>query len=207
MTTLATPDAAVLVDRRWSLCAGIAGILAIASYIPLIALSVPAPLAALLAFSFSSGFAVTGIGLHLGVTSAVAPRLGLLGATANTVAAGLLTAMLLVQMAVKAAVPHPGPAFTGIWLGLDVAWDLFGGVGTLLLAWALWYHRRFRPILPLLGVFVALLLLALNLATFPTPPAEAGLVDVGPLVALWYVLLCIRILVVARGGHRPPASA
>jgi hypothetical protein len=207
MTTLPAADPGALVDRHWSRCAGIAGILAIASYIALIASSAPAPLAALLAFGFSFGFAVASVALHLGVTSAVAPRLGLLGAIANTVAAGQLTAMLLVQMAVKAAVPHPGPAFTGIWLGLDVAWDLFGGVGTLLFALALWYHPRFRPILPLLGVFVALLLLALNIATFPTPPAAAGLVDVGPLVALWYILLCVRILVLARVGHPPRASA
>ncbi|HET7040173.1 MAG TPA: hypothetical protein VFH97_09810 [Gemmatimonadales bacterium] len=194
-------------DRRWSLCSAITGILAVASYVTLIFASVPGPLAALLAFGFSFGFALASIALHLGVMSAVAPRLGLLGAVANTVAAGLVIAMLLVQMAVKAAVPDPGPAFTAIWLGLDVAWDLFGGVGTLLIAWALWYHPRFRPILPLLGVAVALLMLVLNLATFPIPPAEAGSVDVGPLVALWYVVLSIRILVLARVGHPSPASA
>jgi len=207
MTTLSTSDRGALIDRRWSQCAGIAGLLAIASYIALIASSAPPPLAVLLTFGFSFGFTVASVALHLGVTSAAAPRLSLLGAIANTVAAGQLTAMLLVQLAVKAAVPHPEPAFTGIWLGLDVAWDLFGGTGTLLFALALWYHPRFRPIIPLLGVVVALLLLALNIGTFPTPPAAAGLVDVGPLVALWYVLLCVRILVLARGGHPPQASA
>ena len=40
---------------------------------------------------------------------------------------------------------------------------------------------------------VAVLLLTLNLSTFPEPPEESGLVDVGPLVGLWYLAAAIRM--------------
>jgi len=33
----------------------------------------------------------------------------------------------------------------------------------------------------------------LNLATFPTPPAEAHLVDLGPAVGLWYLAVSIQM--------------
>jgi hypothetical protein len=34
---------------------------------------------------------------------------------------------------------------------------------------------------------IAVALLALNLAAFPENPGDAGLIDVGPLVGLWYL--------------------
>ena len=199
-------DQGALPDRQWAMWAALAGLIGVPSYVLLIILPVSPPLAALLACLFSCGFMMVGIGLYFGVTRAVAPRLGVLAAVANTVAGAELTAMLLVQMAVKSAAPHPGSAMTAIWLGLDVAWDVFGGAGTLLLALALWHHRAFRPWLALTGILVSVLLLVFNIATFPTPPAEAGWFDVGPLVALWYVVLCVRVLMVARRAGRDPTS-
>jgi hypothetical protein len=199
------PD--LLPDLRWATWAGIAGLLALSSYGTLSALSVPPPVAALLTFGFTFGLTVSSIALHLGVTMAVAPRLGLLAAAANTVAAAQLAAMLLVQLAAKAAVPRPEHALTAIWLGLDVAWDLSVGAGTVLFGLALWHHPRFRPAVALSGVLVGLLLLALNIATFPTPPAEAGLFDAGPFVGLWYMLLSVRVLIVVRAQIQRGASA
>ena len=48
-----------------------------------------------------------------------------LGLKANVAAAVTVTLMLFVQ------------------LGLDVAWDLFLALGTVLLAWNMWHHPRF----------------------------------------------------------------
>jgi hypothetical protein len=39
----------------------------------------------------------------------------------------------------------------------------------------------------IVGLVLAATLLGLNLFTFPTPPAEAGLIDVGPAIGLWYL--------------------
>lgn len=194
-----------LPDRRWAICSGLAGLAALASYVLLAAAPVPSWATAPLAFGFAAGIALTTIALHLGVLATVAPRLGLLAAIANTVAAGELTAMLLVQLAVKATVAHPGSAFVAVWLGLDVAWDLFVGTGTVLLGVALWHHAAFRLVIAPAGIVVGVLLLALNSATFPAPPAEAGLFDVGPFVGLWYVVLSVRVLWLARArsGQHP----
>jgi hypothetical protein len=52
-------------------------------------------------------------------------------------------------------------------------------------------HPRFGTTMGIAGVVLAAALLALNLGTFPTPPAEAGLVDVGPAVGLWYLAATI----------------
>lgn len=193
---------AALPDRSWAIGAGVVGILCALSYGLVVALPTSPQVSVLLVSLFALGFAGSSIALHLGVTSAVAPRLGLLAAVANTAAAVELLAMALVQIAVKDVAPHPGHAMTAIWLGLDVAWDVFGAVGTVLFGLALWYHARFRPVLALGGVAVGALLLALNIATFPTPPAEAGSFDAGPLVALWYVLLFARVLLLVREQSR-----
>jgi hypothetical protein len=47
----------------------------------------------------------------------------------------------------------------------------------------------YRKILPIAGVLVAVLLFTFNLASFPVPPSEAGSIDFGPIVALWYLAL------------------
>ena len=198
-------DRDALPDPRWAAWSGASGLGALASYIALMAVPGPPPVQALLVFGFAFGLTVASLGLHLGVTRGVAPRLGLVAAVANTVAAGELAAMLLVQMAVKAAVPKPAAPLTAIWLGMDVAWDLFVGAGTALFGLALWRHPGFRPFTASGGVVAGLLLLALNIATFPTPPAEAGLFDAGPFVGLWYVWLSARVLIVA--AREPSAAA
>jgi hypothetical protein len=201
------PGNGSLPDRRWALWGAVAGLCALASYAALSAISVSPPLAALLTFGFSFGFTVASLGLYLGVLRDVAPRIGLVAAAANAMAAVELTAMLLVQLAVKSAESRPAPAFTSIWLGLDVAWDVFGGAGTVLFGLALFRHPRFRPLTAGGGVLLGALLLVLNIGTCPKPPAEAGLFDIGPFVGLWYIVLSVRVLLVARRGAAPPTSA
>ncbi len=183
-----------LLDPAWALCGSVAAICAIPAYVLLIAADLPVPVTALLATVFAVGFALGGIGLHLGVTGGVSPRVSLLGAIANTAAAVELLAMALVQIAVTSVAPHPGRTMGAIWLGLDVAWDVFGGAGTVLFGFALWRHPRFGLIPGLAGILVGVVLLALNIGTFPTPPADAGWFDIGPFVALWYLLVMLRVL-------------
>ncbi|MFH1069289.1 MAG: hypothetical protein V1794_06665 [Candidatus Glassbacteria bacterium] len=116
-------------------------------------------------------------------------------AMASTFAAGaLVSAMLLVQLAIKArAQGTPVSAeLVGIWLGLDVAWDVYLGLGLLFFASAMLGHSRFGKAFGIPGLVIAVLLLALNLYTFPTPPADAGLFDIGPVVGLWYCAVFIQ---------------
>jgi hypothetical protein len=83
-------------------------------------------------------------------------------------------------------------AIDKIQLGLDVTWDFFGGVGTLLLAFAASRHPRFGLWFAGPGIALAAALLVLNFWTFPIPPGESSLIDLGPFVALWYLAMTIR---------------
>ena len=122
---------------------------------------------------------------------------GGLGAASNAIAGALFAAMILVQLAAG----HRGEdAYAqAVWLGLDVAWDIYIGVGTLLFAVATYAHESFGKFIGIGGAIVAVLVLSLNLWTFPTPPANAGLFDAGPLVGTWYLVVTIAA---ARGVRR-----
>jgi hypothetical protein len=76
---------------------------------------------------------------------------------------------------------------------MDVAWDLFIGLGTFLLAANMWPHPRFGRLLALSGGSIAIALVVVNLAAFPEPPADAGSIDLGPLVGLWYLIVTVRL--------------
>ena len=129
-----------------------------------------------------------------------------IGLVANIAAGITVTMMLLAQIAFKRwlelkfpsglAATSSSPAYqaaNGLQIGLDVAWDVFLAFGTFLFALNMWTHPRFGRAFAIAGGVLAVLLLTLNFGTFPEPPAEAGLVDVGPLVGLWYLVAAIRI--------------
>jgi hypothetical protein len=122
---------------------------------------------------------------------------GGLGAASNAIAGALFVAMILVQLA--AGHRDEDSYAQAVWLGLDVAWDLYIGVGTLLFAAAACTHQWFGKVIGISGFVIALLLLVLNLWTFPVPPASAGLFDAGPLVGGWYLVVT---LAAARGLWR-----
>ena len=42
-------------------------------------------------------------------------------------------------------------------------------------------------------LFLSVVFLIFNIATFPIPPDAAGLVDLGPLVGLWYLVVYVRL--------------
>ncbi|MEM7052615.1 MAG: hypothetical protein AAF604_23325 [Acidobacteriota bacterium] len=71
-----------------------------------------------------------------------------------------------------------------VQIALDIAFDVWISTGCVLLAVGLWRHLGARFI-GALGIAAAGMALGLNLATLPTPPAEAGLFDGGPAVATW----------------------
>jgi len=89
-------------------------------------------------------------------------------------------------------------AANGIQLGLDIAWDVFLALGTVLLAWNMWRHPQFGRILAVSGIVIALALVVANLIVFPEPPANAGSVDLGPVIGLWYLTVTIRLAMSGR---------
>jgi hypothetical protein len=78
--------------------------------------------------------------------------------------------------------------------GLDVSWDIFISIGTILLAVSLMRHPAFGRLWGVVGAAISAAALVLNLITFPTAPAAAGLVDLGPGVGLWYLVTLLLLL-------------
>jgi hypothetical protein len=136
-------------------------------------------------------------------------RLGAdLGALLNALAGALLTAMLLVQIAVgMRTTERVSRDVVGVWLGLDVAWDVYIGLGTLAFGLAMLRHPRLGVPFGASGALIALALLALNLWSFPAPPGESGLVDLGPLVGLWYLAVTLRMAGSLRWVRERAAAA
>lgn len=78
--------------------------------------------------------------------------------------------------------------------GLDISWDIFNSMGTIFLGFALMQHKSFGKLIGWLGIIIASLALIFNLYTFPTSPADAGLIDLGPGIGLWYLLVIFILM-------------
>ena len=118
-----------------------------------------------------------------------------LGLLLNALGGALFCVMAFVQLAVEysSGAQEVSPSIVSIWLGLDVAWDAYIGLGTVCFALAMLRHPRFGLLFCILGVAIGGGLLALHLWTFPTPPQSAGLVDLGPPLGLWYFVVTIQM--------------
>jgi hypothetical protein len=81
-----------------------------------------------------------------------------------------------------------------VQLGVDVSWDIFIAIGTILFGVTMMRHPRFGKIFGLLGFFIGHFFLVFNLSTFPTPPGDAGLIDLGPVAGLWYLVATILVI-------------
>lgn len=180
-------------DYRWAPVTVISGIVGLISYFVVLAAEHSDTYAVPLAFGFAFGIAVSSIGIYHVLGGATGSPLGLIAAVSNVTATGLLLAMLIIQMSVMAVVHHADAAIKGVWWGLDIAWDLYLGAGTILFGLAMFGRRGLGAWLGVSGVLISILLLSFNVATFPKPPESAGLVDFGPLVGIWYLVVYVRL--------------
>lgn len=112
----------------------------------------------------------------------------------------LLTLMLVVQQAIFIGFPRlieeSATGYDVTWtglnlvqLGIDVAFDIFYSLGLMLLGLCMARHPHYGKVTGYLGSFLGLALLVLNVSTFPLPPANEGLIDVGPYTAIWWLLV------------------
>jgi len=190
------------VSASWVRIGPVAGVLAITAYFAAAMGNLPSHATLVLAFSMGPLLSVAFMGfyhfLRAHRNSAALQTATVFGVIAGT----LVNLMLVVQQSLFISIPSAtraalGSAWTGlnmVQLGMDVSWDLYISVATILLGMVLWKHPRFGMVLGGITVFAGLLLLVLNLWTFPTPPGESGLFDVGPFVGLWFVVLSVRML-------------
>jgi len=138
-----------------------------------------------------------------------------LAAIFNALAGALVTAMIIVQMAINYSTAPAAdaqllsalkPRLWDVVLGLDVSFDVFIGLGTLLFAMNMLRDPRFGRIIGWAGMFVAIVpLLGANIYYFPDPPYVRGFPHVGIFTGLWYlavVIMMLRVLLRERSnGH------
>jgi hypothetical protein len=163
---------------------------------PLVAfLPLPMLTKAILAACFGPALAVACFGLK-GLLDLERPMVSsALGLLLNALGGVLFSAMALVQLAVGSlhSSEKVSASLNGIWLGMDKAWDAYIGLGTICFAVAMLRHPRFGRVFAFSGLAIGVSLLVLNFYTFPMPPASAGLIDPGPVIGLWYLVVTIQM--------------
>lgn len=172
-----------------------AGLLACVAYALVSIPSFPKPATIALAVFFGPALVVASFGLRRLLDLDRRRLRSVLGLLLNMLAAALFSAMLLVQLAIGSLaggnkVPN---SFVTIWLGLDVAWDAYISLGTICFALAMLAHPRFGRVFSFFGIAIAAALLAFHLYSFPLPAQNAGLVDLGPALGLWYLTVTIQM--------------
>jgi len=195
---------------RWVRVGGITGLAAAVIYPLMISVSLPLPVLVILTCAFGPLLTVASLGLYQ-LLKLGGKSVSLQIATVSNVVAGTIVNMMMV---VQLAVRHSGRVYldgitddsvreTVEWvfrgvnkvhLGLDVSWDVYIALGTFLFALNMLRHPRFGRVFGWIGMVTAAGVMYLNLSTFPTPPGEAGLVDLGPLMGLWYMAVGIQAL-------------
>lgn len=194
---------------------GLAGIAAVSCYF--LAILIPWPenqVGTSTGLLVVSAFPILGIVFSYGIHSALAAekespanRLGFVFAAA---AFAVLLGMLFAQLAVVAGIGEitkglDDQAATAlrrglrlIDLGLDVAWDFLMGTAMVFWGVAMKSRRAFGGWWGIPLVVLGIAVIVLNAATFPWPPGSHGLVDIGPLIALFFVGIAGRLIVLGK---------
>lgn len=197
--------------KAWAMVAIVAGLLALASYFCSVVFKpFPWTLGRLLFFAFGPLSIISVAGFFKATERNAGGILHSLGALFLIIAGVIVNLMAVVQdtqfTVLGSQIRHAQDEATRelleriLWgvnvvqSGLDVSWDIFISLGTIFLAMSLIRHPAFGRSWGALGALISAAALFLNLATFPTAPAAAGLVDLGPGVGAWYGVTLLLLL-------------
>lgn len=193
----------------WGKIATVLGVAAILVYLMLAFGVAPVSdrLVLVLAFAIGPAIMMAMLELYAGLAPSHDGRLLRTATVFLVLGFAMLTAMIVVQQAIFIGadasfyVDSELPAeetrrylFMGlnmVQLGLDVTFDIFYSVGLILLGAIVYRSPEGGKILGGVAVVLAAALLALNIWTFPVPPSEAGLVDLGPATAIWWLVFIL----------------
>ena len=204
----------------WGKIATVLGVAAILVYLMLAFGVAPVSdrLVLVLAFAIGPAIMMAMLELYAGLAPSHDGRLLRTATVFLVLGFAMLTAMIVVQQAIFIGadasfyVDSELPAeetrrylFMGlnmVQLGLDVTFDIFYSVGLILLGVIVYRSPEGGKILGGVAVVLAAGLLALNIWTFPIPPSEAGLVDLGPATAIWWL-----VFILSRNRRRKEPDA
>lgn len=204
-----------MLNHRLWVYGGIAGVLGVVCYV--IAIMVPWPegqagttTGLLIASAWPILSVVYSYALYHYVAverDGVANRLGFVFAA---LAFATVLAMIVVQMAVNASAGDVTKGLDDatahalkrglrmIDLGIDVTWDILVGVALVFSGVAMRRRRGLGPGWGVVSIVLGVALIGLNAATFPWPPGDHGLFDIGPVVGLFVAALGVRLVVLGR---------
>ena len=136
----------------------------------------------------------------------------LIGHIFIVIAFGLFTTMLVVQQAGfsfyeanKEFITNAKEVFrlvNSVQLGIDISFDIFYCLGILFFSFSFLKLKGLGLLVGIIGVITSIGLLSLNMITFPHPPAESGLIDLGPYSIIWWVLVAIYIDRIHKKSHK-----
>jgi hypothetical protein len=184
---------------------GIAGIISIVFYISAVAIPLPSPIPRLMAFTFPLLWIISYMAFYHFLkkdrytpTLEIAYIFGIIGAA-------LACTLLVVQQAniiwnheamesartdeAKALLKAAYRGANRVQAGLDVAFDIFITIAMILFGINLAKSPKLPSFLGIVMSLIASVLLVFNMITFPDAPAEAGLIDAGPFLGLWMLLV------------------
>ena len=196
--------------RTWIRIGIYAGLAVSVIYPLMIFAALPKKIVIICASLFGPLLMLASLGLYYFLKAHRQTVTGQLAVLSNIIASVLVSLMLIVQLSVNLSMDglmdSAGEAVSDaakkwIWqvvdkvqLGMDVSWDVFIAIGTILFGVTMMRHPRFGKIFGLLGFLIGHFLLIFNLSTFPAPPGDAGLIDLGPVLGLWYLAATVLII-------------
>lgn len=179
-----------------------AGVCSIVSYLVIAFIDLPVPLTFFLAMMFP----ILGIAFIYSAKEFIdtqAPafvnKLAFVyGAIAFSITAIFLSAQIAVQVGIDTAgsetLKEIKSSIRLVDMGMDVAWDLFIGSFMILFMFAVLKVKTLKWWGVVMGILGAALII-LNVITFPHPPADKGLFDIGPFIGVYILILAIKMLV------------
>jgi hypothetical protein len=165
----------------------------------------PVQITLFFAFLFAISLAIASIGLYKFLCFNRKTVSAGIGTLFNIIACTVVFIMFALQIALfnnnadqslsisKEVTTYIHQKLNIIQLTFDVVWDMFLSAGTLLLALNMMNHPRLGKMFGVTGILLSISLFILNVYSFPIPPADTGLIDMGPFVALWYLAVTIKI--------------
>lgn len=82
-----------------------------------------------------------------------------------------------------------------VQLAMDVVFDIFISISIFFLGINIITTKKLIPAMGWIGCFLAFLLLILNLYTFPNPPSSQNVLDIGPFLGIWMLVIFTSIFI------------
>lgn len=198
----------------------IAGILSIVLYLSAAAFSfLPDAIGRLFAFTFPLLWIISFLGLYTflakenrGASLQIALLFGIIGgAVACTMLVMQQANYIWYEMSTQAASTGDEKelartiflAIDKVQSAMDIAFDIFMTLSWTLFGYRIAQSKKLNRFLGYVGSTLALGLLVLNLYTFPNPPADSGLFDLGPFLGVWAFIFYLYFLFKLQRVRQP----